>query len=455
VIDVWIWLVVLVLPWVAGTALVFALDARLTLNDGAYASACGYVLGLVLAATLYALQLRFLGLSSPHGAAAVLVGVALAAALVIQQRSRPAISIVGSHPSKKSAWWYFFLALVVFKVLLLAYEAVRQPVLSWDAWTTWLMRSRVWVESGVYVPFTDTLTALASSGYAIEAWRYPELVSWLAAWAAAWSDGWNESHAVLPWVGLAVALPLGLYGALRRAELAATPAMVAAWVLVSLPLVATHVAMTGYADLWLATSLSLGLMSAFHWLRTRHHADLLLTLLLVLAAAAMKPEGLVWASVFPLAYLASRLGSKIFLASAAAGLLLMLVLFQLEGLRLTLPVLGSVTFGWPASLTELGWHLWVYDNWHLLFWGLGAALAVALLALSRYDISPARLGLLAWVVFSLGGFLFLFLWTDSAEWARLGTANNRVMLQLVPGLVFWLAIELTQNPLLARLTRPT
>jgi hypothetical protein len=453
----WILLPAIMLPWVTGALLVYAVDARLSLRALPYAAAFGYALGIVLAAVLFSLQLRVFGVASPRWSAALLVGIAISCGLVLQQRVGETIPESSAVESKKSLLWYGLLAWVMLKVALVIFEVIRQPVLSWDAWTTWLMRSRIWVETGDYVPFTEPAGALARDlGYSIEAWAYPELVSWIGAWSAAWgSAGWNESNAVLPWLALAIVLPLGLYAALRRVAVPSTLAIAVVWGLLSLPLVATHLAMAGYADIWLATSLGFALMAGFQWLRTGQLPDLIVTLLFVAIVALLKPEGLVWAALFPVAFLVVRSGAKTLLALSMAGLLVMLILFQLDGVRVSVPILGTLTFGWPASINEVGWHLWIYGNWQLLFWLVAAILLAVLLTARRHPMDRARLGLLAWVMVSLGGFLFLFLWTDSAEWARLGTANNRVLLHLVPGFICWLAVELTENPLLSRFTRPT
>lgn len=453
--QLWVGFLAILLPWAVGTTLLFALDPRLSRRDMAYALSHGYVIGVLIAAFLFSVQLKWLAAVSPWPVVAVLAAVAIGSGWRLRERLRAGPELKETQPEVKSRWWYFFVVLIGVKASLLAYEALRQPIVSWDAWTTWLLRSRIWLETGGYVEFADTPTVLASaSGYAIEAWRYPELVSWIGAWSSAWSGTWVESSAVLPWVGLVAVLPLGMYSGLRRSGVGATVAIVAAWALLSLPLVGTHIAMTGYADIWLATSLMLAVMSAFRWLRTHHYADLLVTMLMVIFAAAIKPEGLVWAGIFVLTYIIARLGSRVFMVSVLVAALAMLGLFQLEGVRLTLPLLGSLSFGWPVSISELSWHLWVYGNWHLLFWILPLALFGASLSMGGFYSDRARLGLLSWVIFSLGGFLFLFLWTDSAEWARLGTANNRVMLQLAPSFVFWLAIEYTEHPLIGRFSRP-
>jgi hypothetical protein len=448
--------VAILLPWATGALLVYAIDKRLTLLDLGYASALGYLLGIVTAAIFYAIQLRVFGLSSPRWSAVVLVGVAVSCGLIVQQRGTAEQFLSRGNAQKKTVLWYVIFFMLSIKLAVIAFEAVRQPIVSWDAWTTWLMRSRIWVEGGAYVAFTEASNALeVPLGYAIEAWRYPELVSWIAAWSAAWGQQWNESYAVLPWLSLVVVVPLGLYAALRRVDVPPAGAIVAAFALVSLPLVGAHLAMTGYADIWLGTALFFSLVSGFRWVRTRHRADLALAMISLSIAAAIKPEGLVWVAVFPLVYLVSRLGSRAFLGLIMGGVGVMLLLFQLEGVRFDLPLLGAITLGLPPSITELGWHLTIYGNWHFLFWLLPAVLLLILFSARGLPTDQARLCLLAWVLFSLGGFLFLFLWTDSAEWARLGTANNRVMLQLVPGLIFWLTVELSENPMLQRFSRPT
>lgn len=329
--DLWVLLPAVILPWVTGILLVYAIDRRIAFQDLGYACAFGYLLGIVLAATLYAIQLRVFALTSPRWAAAMLVGVAISSILIAQERQRSERQAAPVTQDKKSTLWRIFFVLVVSKVSLLIYEGLRQPVVSWDAWTTWLFRSRVWIESGAYTPFVDAANALQlQTGYSIEAWHYPELVSWIAAWSASWGAGWSETKAVLPWAGIAVALPLGLYAAVRRAGLPSTGAMIAAFVLVSLPLVGTHLAMTGYADIWLATALSFALMSVYQWLRTQHQADVVFAGVFLLIAACAKPEGVVWAAVLPLAYFATRASPRVFFVLLIAGVTLIALFFSLR-----------------------------------------------------------------------------------------------------------------------------
>jgi hypothetical protein len=42
------------------------------------------------------------------------------------------------------------------------------------------------------------------------------------------------------------------------------------------------------------------------------------------------------------------------------------------------------------------------------------------------------------VLGAIAAFYVLFFWTPAAEWVRLGTSGNRIMLHFAPALVFWL-----------------
>ena len=75
-------------------------------------------------------------------------------------------------------------------------------------------------------------------------------------------------------------------------------ALALVYALVSLPLIDAHVALAGYADLWVALTLGLATLAWTRWLIRREPSQLALALGLALCLPAIKLEGTVWLLVF-------------------------------------------------------------------------------------------------------------------------------------------------------------
>lgn len=359
------------------------------------------------------------------------------------------------------AWqWALFVLLLIWVLIRfagLALEVWWQPLYPWDAWTTWAVRARVWTELQSLVPFVssrDWLGDPAAAAYTIDAWAYPPTVSLLATWPALAYGAWNETAANLPWIGCALSLALAFYGQARRWGALPLGTLVAVWLLFSLPLLNTHIALAGYADLWLATVLGLALMAFLHWTRDRDWRQGLTALVLVLCLPLIKDEGLVWATFFIPALLALWLPVRGWLLLAAVLVALAIGIWIAGGLSLRLPLLGEFSIA-PDRIQVPGigdfavayqgdwrpiWkHLVGRSSWHLFTVLLLFSLAVTLRRVLRAGPSEPwlRAGL-AWVVAALVAFYLLFFWTEAAEWAVKGTSVNRVMLQFAPALLFWM-----------------
>lgn len=338
----------------------------------------------------------------------------------------------------------------------LALEVWWLPLYPWDAWSTWGLRARVWTELRELVPFVAPevwLSEPLSKHHTLAAWSYPLTVSLIAAWPPLAMGAWNESAANLPWLGAGLALALGFYGQVRLWGASPLTALVFLWLLLSLPLLNTQVALAGYADLWQAMALGFAFMAFLHWSRGGDHRQGLLALLCLLICVAIKKEGLIWALLFLPAYLATRLRLVWLLAVAAIAGGCCATLCALGGIGFDLPGLGSVWLGPDRILLPpLGefnfsyhdvWepvlrHAFLYSNWHLLPYLTMTALFVAGWRVwQRPDLGWQRAGLV-WVLGGLAALYLLFFWTDAYLWAVQATSINRVMLHFIPTWVFWL-----------------
>ncbi len=359
-----------------------------------------------------------------------------------------------------SVWhWLVFGALLLWlglRFVDLALEVLWQPLYPWDAWTTWAVRARVWSELRELVPFVSGKTWLAhpeDQPYTIDAWAYPPAVSLIAAWPSLAMGGWNETASNLPWLGAGLALALGLYGQARLWGASPLWALITLWLALSLPILQTQIALAGYADLWVALALALGLTAFLQWARSGDWRQGLLALLALLACALMKREGLVWALLFIPALVVARLRGPRLLAATALLLGALVWIGFRGGLGFEVPGFGSVWLGFDRivipglpSFTYQYHDVWepvlrhtlVYSNWHLFPYLLVLALAAAAFAVLRIGSGGWQRAGLVWALASLGAVYLLFFWTEAYLWAVQATSFNRILLQFAPALTFWM-----------------
>lgn len=458
----------LLLPWLTG-----ALGLRLWQPTGApggwplvlgYGGLIGWLLtaGLLRAQAALGLPLDWLGPMS------VLAGLALLAAWRLWRRNAAMMPAspdrdAGQHipplpqepapPLWSKVLFYVLCLWLGLRGLHLVLEVWWRPLYPWDAWTTWAVRSRVWAELGQWVPFVAAPRWLAEPGnaaYTLAAWNYPATISWLSVWPTLAQDGWNETAANLPWLGCGLALTLGFYGQARLWGASALTALSFTWLLLSLPLLNSHIALAGYADLWLATALGLATMAFFQWARTGDRRQGGLALVLALAGALLKLEGVVWLLLFLPALAAVRLRGVWLLALTIGMITAGLAWWWSGGIvwavpdlgeihltpeRLQIPYLGQFGLGYRGSWDPVVKNLLVLDNWHLL--GLLLPLSAGVAALTGFGRQPWQRAQLVWVAASLLALFVLFFWTDAQQWAAQYTSINRVFLDFVPAFLFW------------------
>lgn len=455
----------LLLPWLTG-----ALWLRLWWpagTPGGWPLVLGYggLIGWLLAAGLLRMQaalgwpLDWLGPSSG------LAGLAALAAWRLWRLNR---RVMPSLPNLDEArliprepasplWSKLLLALLLLwlglRGLNLALEVWWRPLYPWDAWTTWAVRSRIWAELGHWVPFVDAPRWLAepdSPAYTLAAWNYPATISWLSVWPTLAQNGWNETAANLPWLGCGLALALGFYGQARLWGASALTALSFTWLLLSLPLLNSHIALAGYADLWLATALGLAVIAFFQWARTGDRRQGSLALILAFTGALLKLEGVVWLLLFLPALAAARLRGIWLLALTTALVMAGLLWWWNGGVvwvvpdvgevhltpeRLQIPYLGQFGLGYRGSWDPVIKNILVLDNWHLL--GLLLPLSAGIAVLTGFGAQPWQRAQLVWVAASLFALFILFFWTDAQQWAEQYTSINRVFLDFVPAFLFW------------------
>lgn len=462
-------LLAVVLPWLAGVLVCRLLldhagPGRMTATLGA-----GFVIGfgawgvaLRFAARTPVADLFTLGTAWLVGIIVVLIVASVVLARrtrVVATQAAPGAATAPLPDRLQRVLRIVLLAILAVFGLVVLLQAMALPTLAWDAWNAWLAKSKAWFHAGSMLPTLDPpawLAATPGSGIAVLAAHYPDTIPRLALWTASAAGAWDEAAVHLLWPALWLALGLMLFGSQRRAGVGITFALAVTAVVLTMPLILAHATLAGYADLWVAATLLIAVAQTEQWLRTRRWQEGVLALLAVAMLPMLKQEGAIWllclGAAFGLALLPRR-GRWMVLGAAIAVLLASL---PFGGLSLPLPGLGWVRIAWGEIVVPgigtlaLHWRpvlgpvldaLFLRDNWSLLWY-----LAPLVLWTGRRALVQPSLGALGWFfAFAVAFQCVLFFFTDASQWAQNLTSLNRIVLQMVPALVFWLSLLLCRR----------
>ena len=442
------------LPWIAGAAVYAALNPRRDAGWIAAVSGHGLVFGLLLAALATDACARGDTTHAWMRTGWVLAALALAAGVVAWRRMR-ALPRPARSPLRVEKWKIVLFGAVLVALAWRAWIALREillrPTFPWDAWDAWAVKSKTWYLLGHYAPFVsahDWLALQPADAYSGPAWSYPSALAWMQVWFASAAGGWVEPLVNLPWLALWTGMLLAHYGQWRALGLSATRAVLGVYALGSLPLLTVHVALAGYADLWIAALFGLSVLAWLRWRRDGDRGQLVIAVACAAVLPWLKLEGAVWllllAGIAGFAALPRRLRWRALIAVAAIAFvaaaidclplpLLGLGWVKVGLTRIDVPVIGALSVRWHGnSLAGTLTALFGQSNWNLLWW-----LAPAVVVWRWHELraqEPLRLlGVLL-----LGCFvflLFLFLLTDAARWAESYTAINRLLMHIVPATV--------------------
>jgi hypothetical protein len=441
----------LVLPWLAG-----ALAVRPAVADWPAALGYGFFAGqLIVIALIWTWDALGLGLA--------FAPMAAVPALLVAAFARPAWR-AGRPTWRRPDWpataWLglaLLLTLVALRFGMMAQEVAVRPLFAWDAWMNWVPKAVVWFHHEELTPFVLPPAWLATPDaevYSLGNWRasgYPPGVPLMLLWTMLGAGTADHTLLYLPWLVAPAAFALALWSRLREAGAGPILAMLSVYLFVSTPLVATHVMLVGYADLWLGLYFSLGVLAVEALQRRRRIGWGVLALAMAGGCAVMKTPGLVFgvlvaglAGLVALA-LPARWWRRLVLAGLAgiAAILLLgvLPLFDGEGV-LPLPFfLPDLRLQPQPLLPILVEQLFGYAQWHLLWLLLPLAGMAALRTRGRVTLAgPAVAGLVA----AAGLLMFVFGMTHYFRQADNLLTLNRTLLYLVPLAAYlvgaWLAM---------------
>jgi len=440
----------------------------------------GTLIGLLLIPQLM-LALDALEIPLTFKSVGSLVGTLIALAIVVRlytgTHARFSASTIPSYSNLQASHkvlFIFLLVLIILRVVSLGLEVILRPLFPWDATMHWATKARVWYEYNSIVPFVDNVHWLERDGKDVFTdvhANYPATVPLLQVWMNLALGQWNPSLMNLPWVLCLVALGTAFFGQLRAAGVGPVIAIAFSYFLLSMPLLNIHVALAGYADLFLGAAYCAGLMAWHSWAKNKEKWQLALALFFALSCMFIKQEGLVWSLTFipalAVVYMARREAAKLCLLVSLVLILLWLVVPS--DLQITVQIAANdTTTQWvlPPPGLEIAGHdleamtpsfnphglfgilqsVWLHDNLHLLGYLLLAILPLGVLmpgAMTRtYLEITLALGT------ALIAFLFLFLFTSFSAAASDFTGVGRLSIHLAPGLLYLAA--LLSNELLTR-----
>jgi hypothetical protein len=264
----------------------------------------------------------------------------------------------------------------------------------------------------------------------------------------------------LPWLVLWAGLLLGHYGQWRALGLNPRRAAIFVYVLGSLPLLASHVALAGYADLWIATMFGFSVLAWLRWQERGERDQLIMALICAAVLPLLKLEGMVWflSLLAAIAFGALSPRWRWRAAAIAAAVLLGVILigqaqmlfaaigWVRSGSRVVdIPVIGKLSLTWhgDAAIGVMR-SLFTQSNWHLLWW------CVAPLLIWRWRVLKASQALCLCALLLLACFgllVILFVFTDAAEWAESYTAVNRLVMHITPAVISLLALLMREPAL--------
>jgi len=326
----------------------------------------------------------------------------------------------------------------------LTVELVLQPLFAWDATMHWATKSRVWFEAEAMQPFVHHSIWLDSRIPEVYTDRhpdYPYTIPLLQTWINLSLGRWNSSLMNLPWLLCYSALGLLFYGQLRYARVKRSFATIVTYMLLSMPLLNTHVALAGYADMFLATTYGGALMAFYNWHCRRESWQLALTVLMALSGLLLKNEGFFWLLAFiPGVIMVRWPGYRglVIIGSLVVPALLLLWLFPRD-FEVAGHTLARLDLEYRAGAFQgVLKGFFVADNWHLVSYLVCLFLPLTLLIRpsSRERLAPLAVVLCA----ALAMYLFLFLFTRFSYGAFHQTAVSRISMHLMPALTFLVVI---------------
>jgi hypothetical protein len=346
------------------------------------------------------------------------------------------------------------LALIAWRHITLLQELLLRPLYAWDAWMNWAPKAITWFYHGSLLDFVSPEKWLLGDRYTYtlgnsQASTYPITVPLIQLWGMLSAGTWDSSAVYLPWIIAPLALGLGLFGHLRLAGVAFLPALIACYLLLSLPYLNVHAVLAGYADIWVAAAFCLAVCALYQWQSVRRWEYAVLWCLMAVLCAALKNPGAILALIVLFFGIRLWLNLNLVLEIALWVTVGVLAMWALRsGFNLQVPLLGHVVLKngiidiGKFGKFELVYHpvgsaftksFFVMINWHLLWYLLPPCVCYGVLrTVAQRRSVPEILPVVAALAFVIVVFVFTGYHIAASNFVTL----NRVLLYPVPALIF-------------------
>ncbi|NDY95287.1 hypothetical protein [Wenzhouxiangella limi] len=353
-----------------------------------------------------------------------------------EKRSTAQLPILISERTDRMVIAIMF-GLIVLRLASILPDLLLRPVFPWDAWKTWVWKARAWFEIGEIISFANAREWLSAPAnvHIVEGTNHPDTISLVMLWSALALGRWDDSLLGLPWIMCTIGTMLSIYGALRSQGLPPVLALIGPYLFVSLPMIATHTALYGYADLWMAALFAVLTVGILQQQMTGGLFGLHLIGASMIFMAFVKDTGSYWIPIIIAALLANALPNRWLFRLGLIG----------SGIGLSLLALGMDPIAWltqerfhldPQSVTAvfsgIARHLLLWHDWHLLGYLLPFIFLAA--ALVGTQSQPIR-SLLILVLMCLAGLLVAFTFSRAGQYAIIGTLFSRMFMHLVPAVI--------------------
>ncbi len=337
---------------------------------------------------------------------------------------------------------FFVILAMVYQLGLAFIDLMSKPLFPWDGWSHWSAKAKIFYYYLEFPTLYDTKVPFwqfeAISANAVNgANRHPYFVSVIQTYTAlAWGQ-WSDSIVNLPWLQCGIAMVLTVIGGLRYLGISWLLALFTGYMVLSLPILDTHMSLGSYADIWVALgflSVCITLVIALDNKDWRFALLCLVTMLIVHHTKYTALLLLLPALVSAVCY--HFLGKwKFIILLLAFALCLPVLYFYLPVIQTAIGKLFNMTwlriFWYNENAKPLLIELFVKSNWHLLFLSFFVVLFILFFTI-KYKQHQGIILLSIIASLSLLLILFVALFTNRMEGSVFVSYINRVMLHIAP-----------------------
>ncbi|MFC1496433.1 ArnT family glycosyltransferase [Candidatus Margulisiibacteriota bacterium] len=328
--------------------------------------------------------------------------------------------------------WLLFFG-ITFKVIFVFFEALIKPVFTWDAWSRYALVAKIIYYKQGFM-----------GNFALQRMEdYPPLIMFNQAWIFICDGAWNDTiiKIISPLFFLAL-LAIFYYGLSKSLD--RSKALGLTFLLSSLPLLVFH-STTAYLDLPATFYFSAGFIFLFMFLRENKNSDLIISACLLGLGIWTKRAGIYLAMVSILIYLVNFKQLKKTEIIKFICIIFLLALPWLIYSRI-IPIQHYWSVAQVAAETKVDLQnraplvikvfiakMFFSANWHLSW----ALLVYAMLFYRERIFSNYKWTFALAISICLILFLCIFMFTDGFKYIIDGTLLNRVMLYIMPLVLFY------------------